>query len=314
MDRVKSIAVLVDPHAQVHPAVDKACRLAAGFHAAVELIICDPQPRAAASNFFDAETCRLAQEQLMLPHLAQLESLAEPLRARGLRVRTDVLLEAPRQSVVLRKIRQLRPSMVIKDTHRHSLIRRTLLTHLDWLLIRECPAPLLLVKDRPWPSAMRLAGAVDPGHPDDKPWTLDHEIIGTLEYLATGIASDLSVVNAFGALPEYVAANAGSTAPAFVDAAVIEAARRRQREALRQLMLGHSLGAQQVHLVEGNPVDALPRFAAEHRIDVLAMGVIARGSLFEHFIGSTAERILDLLDCDVLVVKPESLSVRMWQE
>jgi universal stress protein E len=34
------------------------------------------------------------------------------------------------------------------------------------------------------------------------------------------------------------------------------------------------------------------------------MGAISRSRLRELFIGSTAERILDRLHCDVLVVKP----------
>ncbi len=315
MDRLKSLAVFVDPRMPTHPAIDKAARIGAGFHAQVHLLICDPQPAAAASRFFDAETCRLAQDQLLLPQRALLETLAEPLRAAGIRVHTEVSLDAPRHAAMLGRIAALRPSLVIKDTHVHSPLRRALLSHLDWLLLRECPAPLLLVKNRPWGAGpLRLAGAVDPGHPDDKPWSLDHEILGTLEYLATGIESDISVVNAFCSLEEYAAATAGGSVEfAFVGTEPVEAARRAQREALRQLMLGHAIPAERVHLLEGSAADALPAFTAQHRIDVLTMGVVARGSLFDHVIGSTAERVLDLVECDVLALKPESLSARMWQ-
>jgi universal stress protein E len=315
MDRIKSLAVFVDPRMRAHPGVDKAARIAAGFHARVHLLICDAQPAAAASRYFDAETCRLAQERLLLPHRALLEGLAEPLRAAGITVHTEVLLEAPRHAVMLRRIAELRPSLVIKDTHDHSLLRRALLTHLDWLLLRDCPAPLLLVKNRSWlKGPVRIAGAVDPGHPDDKPWSLDHEILGALEYWATGVESEVSVVNAFCALEEYAAATAGGAAEfAFVGTQPIEAARRCQAEALRALMLGHGIPPERVHLVDGSPVEALPAFVAQHRIDVLVMGIIARGNLFEHFIGSTAERVLDLLECDVLALKPESLSARMWE-
>ena len=43
--------------------------------------------------------------------------------------------------------------------------------------------------------------------------------------------------------------------------------------------------------------------AAERRADLMVMGAVSRSRLREIFIGSTAERVLDHLPCDVLVVK-----------
>ncbi|MBS0614844.1 MAG: universal stress protein [Proteobacteria bacterium] len=315
MDRIKTITVFVDPNTRDHPAIAKAARLAAGFRARIDLVVIDPTAAASASNFYDAETCRLAQERRSLPRRERLETLAEPLRAAGLTVHTDVLFDTPLSAAMIRRIRTSRPSLVVKDTHPHSLIHRAWLSHLDWYLIRECPAPLLLTRARAWHErALRIAAAVDPGHADDKPWTLDHEILGTVEYLATGVASDLSVVNAFCSLEQYaVLGGAGDPQFAVVCAAPVEAARRQQHEALRRLMVGHQIAPESVHLVEGSPVEALPAFAVQHHIDVLVMGVIARGSLFEHVVGSTAERVLDRLECDVLALKPETLFAQLWK-
>ncbi len=44
--------------------------------------------------------------------------------------------------------------------------------------------------------------------------------------------------------------------------------------------------------------------AAECHADIVVMGAIARSALKRVFIGSTAERVLETLPCDVLVVKP----------
>jgi universal stress protein E len=41
------------------------------------------------------------------------------------------------------------------------------------------------------------------------------------------------------------------------------------------------------------------------------MGAISRTRLQEVFIGSTAERVLDRLPCDVLVVKPGDFAERL---
>ena len=45
--------------------------------------------------------------------------------------------------------------------------------------------------------------------------------------------------------------------------------------------------------------------------DFVVMGAVSRTRLQEIFIGSTAERVLDRLPCDVLVVKPGDFGERL---
>ncbi len=51
-------------------------------------------------------------------------------------------------------------------------------------LIRYCPAPLLLVKDREWSGQPGFIAAVDPEHSHDKPAALDHKLVRTAATLA----------------------------------------------------------------------------------------------------------------------------------
>lgn len=51
-------------------------------------------------------------------------------------------------------------------------------------------------------------------------------------------------------------------------------------------------------------MEALPRKLESLQADLLVMGAVSRSRLRELFVGSTAERVLDRLHCDVLVVKP----------
>jgi len=48
----------------------------------------------------------------------------------------------------------------------------------------------------------------------------------------------------------------------------------------------------------------LPRFAEESSIDLFVMGAQSRSHLKQAVIGSTAERVLERLPCDVLLIKP----------
>ncbi|WP_298866881.1 universal stress protein [uncultured Gimesia sp.] len=58
------------------------------------------------------------------------------------------------------------------------------------------------------------------------------------------------------------------------------------------------------HVLEGSPEEAIPAFIAENKINLLAMGTLARTGISGFFIGNTAERMLEKVDCSVLAFKP----------
>ena len=58
------------------------------------------------------------------------------------------------------------------------------------------------------------------------------------------------------------------------------------------------------HLVPRHPSDAIEQAAAETASAVVVMGALARSGLKRLLIDNTAERVLDHLSCDLLVIKP----------
>jgi len=60
-----------------------------------------------------------------------------------------------------------------------------------------------------------------------------------------------------------------------------------------------------VHLVKGNPGSVIPQLAKKQGVDLVVMGTVARTGIEGFFIGNTAEKILRLIDCSVLTVKPK---------
>jgi universal stress protein E len=85
---------------------------------------------------------------------------------------------------------------------------------------------------------------------------------------------------------------------------IVETERQRVAEMLGQVVGQHDLPAQRIHLEQGSAMDVLPRVVERLGADVLVMGAVSRSRLQELFVGSTAERVLDRIACDVLVVKP----------
>ncbi len=60
-----------------------------------------------------------------------------------------------------------------------------------------------------------------------------------------------------------------------------------------------------VEMVEGAPDEAIPKFVVDNEIDILVMGTQGRSGLSRLVLGNTAERILPLVNCSVLTVKPQ---------
>ncbi len=61
-----------------------------------------------------------------------------------------------------------------------------------------------------------------------------------------------------------------------------------------------------IEIIEGDVTQVLPNYAQENSIALVMLGMLSRTGLMGFFIGNTAEKILDDLDCSVVTVKPKS--------
>lgn len=73
--------------------------------------------------------------------------------------------------------------------------------------------------------------------------------------------------------------------------------------AVRALANRYGVSKEQVHVEEGDASESLPRYASRVAAEMVAMGAVSRSGLKRAFIGHTAERVLEALDCDVLIAK-----------
>jgi universal stress protein E len=309
MDPVRNILVIVDPTVENAAAVTKAARLATATGARVELHICDFTPALDAARHPDAATHAAGTEPVAARHQLHLDRLAASLRAAGVDAGTSVDFGNPLHAAIVRKVRAARPDLVVKDTHYHGALRRAFYTNTDWQLIRECPVPLLLARQAPWQAAPTVAAAIDPNHPLDTGARLDHDIIAAATALGAAIGGRVCLVNVFSTLNLMSLGAGTAVAPAVAvqaDFATLEALRTLRRTQLDGLAAEHAIARADAFLVDGITSHALPEFVAEHQVDLLVMGAIARGRLHELFIGSTAERVLDRLACDLLIVRPRA--------
>ncbi len=298
------ILVIVDPTIEDSAAVHKAARLAKAAGAALELHICDFAPELDAARFFDAPTLAVAIAPVAARHQVHLDRLSSALRAGGLEVATSVEFANPLHEGILRRVAALQPQLVVKDSHYHGALRRAFLSHADWHLVRDCPMPLLLTKQQPWHEPVRIAAAVDPNHPADAGASVDHALIDAAASMARTLGSRPWVLHVFSTLNLISVQPGVATVPLGTELAAVQALRTLHQAQLEGLAARHGIPVADTRLIDGLVSYALPDFAADGRLDVLAIGALARSRLHDRFIGSTADRVLDRVACDLLIVKP----------
>ena len=298
--RENTILVVVDLTAGAHqPALERAAWLAKRAGGRLELFACD----------FDAdlETDHITavwnaqpgpRERLLLRRRSQLEELAAPLRKQGLTVTVDVVWDHPFELAIVKKAAAHDYWLVAKDTHHHNLIQRTLLTNVDWHLIRECPVPLLLVQDRKLAAEPNVFAAVDPVNEHDKPAALDDRIFTFAADLSRVLRGHLHVVHSYS-----------TPLGAELPPAIAKVIAQEHRVAMAKFLDTHAALGGRRHLYEGLAHDCLQKAAEEHAADFVVMGAVARRGLKRLFIGSTAERVLDRLPCDLVIIKPLEFEV-----
>jgi len=310
MSDSKSILVVIHPNADRQPALERAAWLAARLGASLELLICDYDPTLSNKRFFSSDALQGAQDALLEAHERRLEALAAPLRERGLRVGVEARWEHPLDHGVLRKAAELQPIVVAKETRYHSAVERALFSSTDWKLIQGCSAPLLLVKPRAFSAAPKVLAAVDPLHAHAKPAELDHAILALAQELAGALQGTLEVFHAFDPAPVIAGAAGSSVSPIAVPVRELTTAlEQHHREALDALLDGYSVTDSAVHMHQGIAAETLLALSRNLPADIVVMGAISRSGLKKIFIGNTAERVLDRLPCDLLIVKPAGFAV-----
>lgn len=299
------LLVVVDPTAEAQPAVQRAAWLAPRLGAQVELFICYYDAYVAGERFYDSPGLVQTRREILEALEQRLEALAAPLRKAGLEVGTDLRWDKPLHEGIVRKALDCGATMVLKDTHQHQALKRSVFSNTDWNLLRTCPVPLWLVKPREIPGEPTIAAAVDPLNTHGKPAELDQDILAIARRLQLATGGDLHVIHSFDPMPAIAGAAPGVATPISVPADDIsEELERHHRKALEALVYGQDVDDAHVHLLRGPARQVLPDHAREAGVDVVVMGTVARGALRRAFLGSTAEQVLDQLPCDIVAIKP----------
>jgi universal stress protein E len=290
------------------PAVLKAAQLARACGARLELFHGLTSPVYADPMLTPAQAMVSLEQELRQNALRRLEAIADRLRVHSLKVAVSADWDYPAHEAIIRRAQTINADLIVASLHaaRHRLPGLLRLT--DWELVRLSPVPVLLVKNpHPYRHPAVLA-AIDPTHAHEKPLQLDKEILRIGKRLTTALRGRLHAVHAYASFA--LAVPPEMLVPATLDDMQKDARRRAQLGFNRALRTARIPRSRQ-YLLARLPVDAIVEAARKSRSAIVVMGAISRSGYKRLLIGNTAERILDDLDCDILVIKPPKFICRV---
>ncbi|MCB2180814.1 MAG: universal stress protein [Desulfobulbaceae bacterium] len=206
--------------------------------------------------------------------------------------------------------------LVIKACHQHGNLQTMLFGSTDMHLLRKCPCPVWLIKPKKEMQFQRILAAVDiePSLDDEKLDSLNQQILEMSTSLALSEFAELHIVHAWMIVGESILQSSRNK---HLQKEVNEWMEDQEKEIKVRLhefksKIDTVLGEKgsdylhpEIHFLEGDAYEIIPRVADEKEVDLVIMGTIARTGLPGFFLGNTAESILNQLNCSVLAIKPE---------
>ena len=284
----------------------KAAALARAARATVELFhaIDEPDPERSFPETATREEVEQHRAAIVGKYRHRLERFSRDPSLRGVTVRCTAVWDFPPHAAVIRRALATGSDLVIAAAHGHRFGARLLLRNTDWELIRHCPAPLLIVKSPRAYRRPRVLAAVDPYHAHARPADLDARLLETGGEIARLLHGSLQVFHAYRPLIA-VEPMVGAAAPLVMLPPEAEVAHTQQvMRVIGQLADRAGIPRSRCHIRMGEVADQLSAFARRSGTAVVVMGAVSRSAIKRLFIGNAAERTLDRLSCDVLVVKP----------
>ena len=282
---LSNILVVIDPTNEEQIALKRAEQIAVDCGAELHLFCCDY-----TEEISDFDSRKDAKHAVVSENKLAIESLADPLRKEGITVNTASYWNNDWQKSILRAAEQVNADLIIKSSFYHTKLQRKLKPTSDYKLLRHSPCSVLLVKnDSPW-MQQKIVAALALDTDDREHISLNRNIMTQARVLATATQSELHIASAF--VQKNDAADALKLLDSDIDSSITE----------ESLGIIFNVDPSRVHLKKGEPQSVIVEITDELRADLLIIGTVARKGISGLLLGNTAEKILDSLEMDILVV------------
>jgi nucleotide-binding universal stress UspA family protein len=154
-------------------------------------------------------------------------------------------------------------------------------------IMRRCPCPIWAVKPEKNERKKIIVGIHFDDKVDDRNQTLNEELLQLSTLFNRDTTEELHLVNVVKKITPEI--------------------REQHQSDIEQLAstIDSKLKIT-IEILEGDVTNVLPNYAKQQSIALVMLGMLSRTGLMGFFIGNTAEKILDDLNCSVVTVKPSN--------
>ncbi|CCK76013.1 MAG: universal stress protein UspE [Oleispira antarctica] len=296
---INHILVVLDSDHPEQPAFDRALALASSVKADITILGSCYEAYCEESSSLELETKNKIKNALINNRQLWLDTFVDEAEKQGIEISTEVHWQKNLHNAVMASMNTSDFDLVIKGTKPHSIVDR-IFTHSDWNLLRHCQAPVLLVKSsKPWANN-RILASIDATSHDESHKLINENILDFAEHLADHFKTDLHLVNSYPMVALAFAMVPEVTAPDDIQKYITE----QHKTECEYYAKKYNINDDHIHITEGDPDDVVEVMAKEIEADLVVIGSVAREGWSGVLLGNTAERIVDRVSCDVLVIKP----------
>jgi universal stress protein E len=228
-----------------------------------------------------------------------LEVLIDEAARHNVRARSVVASGSPWMDMI-REVRRNGHQMVLVGSRNPTRRRRLFLGSTAIKLLRKCPCPVWAVRPETESAVKTIVVA-------DELSNVGQRCVELGVSAAQLLDARLLVLHA----AEYTLE--GHLRRKGASPREIEAYREKKRSAAEQILHEHLsmtdyrtiTHGTQVQVIGGPPDVVIEEALAEYQADVLVMGTLARGGIPGLLVGNTAERLLPVINCSLIAVKPD---------
>ncbi|HUI61060.1 MAG TPA: universal stress protein [Steroidobacteraceae bacterium] len=281
MDKIGSILVLCSRTSADRVLLDKAIFLARSVQAEIHLFSCDEALARTLRHSYPIEEAEKAWNICLDEHLDYLRRLRQRAGAPGVQISVDAACRHPLYEGICAKLAETPADLIMKSPSGVHPLRRFAFDANDWQLMRQCPATLMLVGERPWRATPQFAAMVDVSI--DVSAALAQTIIRTSEYLSLACRGEMDVI--------------------YSEASADEGLRSAHSGDLQRLAREYHIQPGHLHVLDGEPEQTLAPFVAHRHYDAVVLGGLTHREGLAALAGSLTSKLVDALETDFILVK-----------
>jgi universal stress protein E len=237
---------------------------------------------------------------------SNLSGIVEKLKSNGIRANAKVLKGKAFVEIIRTVLRNKHDLVITKVTEK---AKAPILKVGDEgvQLMRNCPCPVLLGRDKVREDQPLILAAIDPDALNIKKNDLNNLILRHTFSLGQSFKKcEIHIVNVWDFHGQSSLMH-GLQSLASTTIKTMSSREKRRRQELIEDIIDKYHGDKErptIHVLKGDPKKVIPRLAKKLNAGIVLMGTVCRTGIPGLIVGNTAESVMSKLECSILAIKP----------